>query len=455
MRNTKRLACNWMFLGAMIAVLGWLSASPVNVQAQQGDNAIFKSSTACLSGGCTPSTAFLDASVFGGTDFCQEVNNALNALPSVGGVVDARGVHLSGGNTCAASPFTTPNTISKPSFVLLPSGTITISKIWILPNATRIIGEGGGASGASLTTLQAASSFTGTWMIQMGPNSTDHPLTPCPSTGCIGVSVEDLTLQGSAGVSGIINGRSQESSYVRRVNLYQIPGTGLKVWTLAQNSGPYSDIRFDTGTGTVAAIGTQCAQILSVPTRGIHGLTCISSSIPSAAVLLDASNNSIEDVTIIGFKDGILVGQNAAAQSNVLLNISNPITSVLGTSVTNLIHISSATPGNVTDLSILSAVNASFTNTIKDDVTGTTLSFSTDPQVGMYVLGDPVLAASTVVGYSRFSTSPRVPTWAVEHTTSSPPASPCATGSILSNPGAAGGSNTLWACTGGTWANVQ
>jgi hypothetical protein len=456
MQSAKRFTSGWMFLGATIALLGLFSAVPVRVHAQEGYNAIFKSSTGCLSGGCTPSAAFIDASVFTGSDFCQKVNNALNSMTSSQAVIDARGIHLSGGNTCADSPFITPNTINKPSSILLPSGTITISKIWILPNGTRIIGEGGGASGASLTTLQAASSFTGTWMIQMGPNSSNPPLTACPSTGCIGVSVEDLTLQGSTGVSGIINGRSQESSYVRRVNMYQIPGTGLKVWNLAQNSGPYSDIRFDTTGATTSATGTQCAQVLGVPTRGIHGLTCISNTVPNAAVLLDGSNNSIEDVNVSGFIDGVLVGQNAAAQSNVLLNVANALEPGVSGTVTNLIHISNATAGNVTDLSILSATNLGSTNTIKDDVTSTTLARSTDAYVGMYVLGDAVLAAGSPVGYSRFSTSPRIPTWAVEKTTiSTTPPGPCATGSILSNPGASGSANTLWACTGGTWANIQ
>jgi hypothetical protein len=192
-----------------------------------------------------------------------------------------------------------------------------------------------------------------------------------------------------------------------------------------------------------------------VPTRGIHGLTCISNSVPNAGLLLDPSNNSIEDVNIVGFTDGILVGQNAAAQSDVILNVSGAPPGATGIAG-NLIHISNATAGNVADLSILSVANSKIANTIKDDVTNTTLSFSTNPQVGMYVLGDPVLAAGSAIGYSRFSTSPRIPTWAVEKTTiSTTPPGPCATGSILSNPGASGSANTLWACTGGTWANIH
>ena len=50
---------------------------------------------------------------------------------------------------------------------------------------------------------------------------------------------------------------------------------------------------------------------------GIHGLKCKSETNDAqAAVLLDSSNNSIEDVNIVGFYDGILVGSQASAQSN-------------------------------------------------------------------------------------------------------------------------------------------
>ena len=79
-----------------------------------------------------------------------------------------------------------------------------------------------------------------------------------------------------------------------------------------------------------------CANF-SVSTRGIHGLTCnttvTGSNMPLAAVLLDGSNNSIEDVQILGFKNGILVGKNAAAQNDVAPNISG------NSGVTNVIHI--------------------------------------------------------------------------------------------------------------------
>ena len=145
-----------------------------------------------------------------------------------------------------------------------------------------------------------------------------------------------------------------------------------------------------------------CAQISGVQTQGIHGLTCVSNGSPSAAVLLDASNNSIEDVSIDGFIDGIVVGENANAQSNVLFNIQYP--GAVG--LLNLIHIcgnnntydTCPTIHTVTDLAIMGATVPPYNcqpgqvclapdATIKDDVSGTALLAQLDDHVGMYVLG--------------------------------------------------------------------
>jgi len=73
--------------------------------------------------------------------------------------------------------------------------------------------------------------------------------TTCPSSVCTGTSVENLTLDGLAqSVDGIINQYAQNNSYVDHVRIYQILGTGLNISTTgANNSGPYSNILFDTG----------------------------------------------------------------------------------------------------------------------------------------------------------------------------------------------------------------
>jgi hypothetical protein len=133
------------------------------------------------------------------------------------------------------------------------------------------------------------------------------------SAASTGIAVERLTLDGQGqlgqSVNGIANTESQANTYVDHVSLYRILGTGLSVSGTANDSGPYSNITFDLG-GVSGTSSTVCAKINGLSgTRGIHGLSCTAeNNDPPAAVLLDSSNNSIEDVRIVGFYDGIRVG---------------------------------------------------------------------------------------------------------------------------------------------------
>ena len=440
------------FLAGLLTLACWLAAGISQVAAQAGNNAVFQSSTACTSGGCAPSAAFIDASVLSGTDICAKIFSAIGQLPATGGVVDARGIGPGTSQLCTSGTPWVQGTsgTTTPSIVLLPSGTITISKTWILPNGSKIIGQGSGAPGYSVTVIQpctttlgCSGNFIGT-MIQLGPNSTNSPLTACPSTtGCVDVGVEDVALQGGANgasvAGGIVNGQSQDMSYVRRVSIYQIGGIGLKIWNTAHNSGPYSDITFDSGT--LGSSSTVCAQILSVSTRGIHGLTCKSesSTIPTLAVQVDSSNNSIKDVRIQGFGDGVVVGSTANALSNVLFNITG------GTSVNHVVHLDAT--HTVKDVSIMGVSNGgnSSSDTILDDVTVTTLS---DAYVAMYVLGESTSIGGSNLAYSRFTTSTNAnaETWAAGSGT---PSGACTKGSLFSD---TAGTGDLYVCTSsGYW----
>ncbi len=419
------------FSAGAVLLASFVFCSPMQTLAQVAGNPVSYNSTSALA----PSTAYVDASVFSGSDICAKIYSALTAstTPSTGVVIDARGISSL---TCTSTE--TPwiagsNSTTKPSTVLFPAGTITISKTWVLPNETRIIGEG-----PSKTTIQT-SSLTNNPMIQMGSS------TICPSGVCTGVEVQDLALLGLGsltGLSGISNTASQDLSFVRNVSMTNINGTGLSVsGSGAQNSGPYADISFSNSSPVSTTV---CADINGVSTRGIHGLNCIStgSTKPSAALLLDASNNSIEDVSVQGFGDGILIGANATAQSDALINVAG------ATGGTNVIHISTNHTAN--NLSILGVATQGASHSIEDGLTNTTLS---DATVAMYVLGTAVTAGGTTVGYSRFSTSPNVPTWGVVNSTPSFTGS-CVAGSIITNLTGASGS-TMWVCTGGSWTNVK
>jgi hypothetical protein len=407
MRSKTSLASSWLFLGTVcvLALLHLSSAFPA--AAQQGQDAVYN-----LHGTPTNSSAFIDASQFIGNvsnaDPCKVLNyvlaNVVQPTYPNGAVVDARALASSSAlsMTCGNgwTPWYNQNSstyTAVPSTILLPPGTIQIQATWILPSNTRLIGEGEGVPTpnttppfAAGTTIQVASGNLLSTMIQFGSSSA----TVCPSGVCNGISVERLTLDGQAlSVDGIINQFSQNNTYVDHVTLYQILGTGLSISSIngssASNSGPYTNITFDTG-GHSGTASTVCAQILNVNsnltgTKGIRGLRCKSENQDApAAVLLDASSNSIEDVNIVGFYDGILVGSQASAQSNVLHNIVGD-TAAGNVAPVNVVHISGNKP--VTDLSIMGVTNvvapANGQNSIKDDVTSTTLG---DTNVAIYAL---------------------------------------------------------------------
>jgi hypothetical protein len=470
MRSATKSASGWQFFGIVAVLTGWSVMWPLQLNAQntcptpsQGQNAVYNP-TCTNNGPVVGSSSFIDASMFAhsGVDFCKVLNGILSSTsttyPPTGAVIDARGLANSNpptSLTCSASPWgSSSGYVNVPSTILLPATLtagatpkpIILSTPWVLPANTHLIGEGDGISGTSFTpgtTIQAASGFSsGSSMFQFGP------LTCLPPPGvpslCSGISVEKLTLDGNGqSVNGITNALGASLTYVDHVSLYRILGTGLSVSGSAVNSGPYTNINFDLG-GVSGTSSTVCASINGLTgTKGIHGLKCISeNNVSAAAVLLDSSNNSLKDIVITGFHDGILVGSQGPAQSNVLVNITgntqncNPI---CGPPI-NTVHLEPYTTNgkpNVTDISIIGATNdGPGTVTIADDLTSTNL---TNPTVGIYALGESLAGG----GYSRFTTSPNAPTWAVGTAT---PIGSCARGSLYScnnvNCSAA-----LWACS--------
>jgi hypothetical protein len=418
-----------------------ISSIPVGAVAQ--NNAVCTTQTGCTT--TAQSSAFIDASVASvrKSDLCFTIFSILSppGYPPEGAVIDARGLPAQNVNmTCAAgtSPWFNTSFVNKPSTILLPAGTITIPASWVLPSGTKIIGEG-----VSSTVLLAGKKLSGP-MIQFGSN--------CPGNQCTGivtgVSVEDLTLNGAGNlnVSGIQNKFGQDTTYVNHVQLYQILGTGLQILGSANNSGPYSNITFDTGAYSPSGT-TACANILGLTgTKGLHGITCIGrTNNGQVAIYLDSPNNSLEDVRIMGFNDGILVGSQQAVQGNALFNVLGDTSALTGL-VINVIHVSNA--NSVSDLSVMGVSNQGIgATTIRDDLTSTPLS---DPNIAMYVLGK-----STAAGYSRFTTSPNAANWAFG--TNDPPTGACIPGSLYSNTNTGTGGGALYACAYGStniWKKV-
>jgi len=254
MRVSTWIRANWWLL-AVVCAFGtcslifpsWSHAQcPLPVQ---GNNAVYNPN-------CNPivvgSSAFIDASAFlnsqQGVDICDAIYGVLTSrspnppYPATGAVIDARGITTS--LTCTqGSPWKEGSVYANvPSTILLPAGTITIAKTWILPNGTRVIGEGStnpydAITAVPQTTIQASSSLTGA-MIQFGDSS-------CPSPGgCLGVTLEDVTLNGSdLGINGIVNSNSQELSYAKNVtDRFARPGPRIVRLKLG-NGGTNRDFR--------------------------------------------------------------------------------------------------------------------------------------------------------------------------------------------------------------------
>jgi len=473
----------WTYLMLAFCV-GWWASSPTWVNAQDSENAVYSAST------LTSSLDYYDASVVSGaagTDICSMINRVYTfIIPSLqGAVIDARGISVGASNPCTTSPWAglTASTAT-PATILLPAGTIVIEAQWVLPNATRIIGENRGTQIAEDFSSLPSDPF----MILMGSS------TLCPS-GCQGIVIQDVALLSwsSASVAkmgGIDNENAGEFSYVDHVAVngasgVGLDGTALKIGTGAANSGPYTNIVYSPGANCsgLTCSYSVCAQILA-PTRGIHGMTCTADSNtttttpPAAAIELDSDNNSIEDIHFEGFYDGVVVGDSAAAGGNVIVNVNGGYGGDSGP-IRNIVHICNgsappsacgSTTGLAKDLTVLGVGVGGNTSplyhayAIRDDVTGTIIDDSTasgisgEGTVGLYALGE-----GAQNGHSRFTTSPVTsgasstnpspnpsPVWATGSTT---PSGSCPTGAIFTNTGGSL-STMLYVCVSSAWVAI-
>ena len=449
---------------AVLLVLGWIAyCTPVWAQGA-GNNGVYNPFLAL-----SASASYIDASAFTTTpsDICNRIHAALSTIPAgKAAVIDARGITT--GLTCpvAKTPWIYGTTVTSPATILLPAATILLNTGWTVPSLTRIIGEGGGlnSSGtAGVTTIRACTSGTPSCsqnlpgaVISMGnATGTFCPLNASSQPICIGISVENLWIdaQGLA-ATGIVNNYSQELSYVKHVTLYQIAGSGLSVAPgtsggTAQDSGPYVDISCIVNLG--AAAGTTCARILNVSTRGIHGMKCINSSatIPTNAIAIDGPNNTVEDVSVQGFTNGVRLGASADAPDNLVKNI------IGGSGVTSVVLITNITGITVQDIVVLGVGNGgnASSKTISDNRTSPATSL-TDANVAMYVLGEPMTSSGTTIGYSRFTTSPNVTTWAHG---SIVPAGSCKNGGLYSdtNGGMPLHPFAWYVCSQSVWSGVK
>jgi hypothetical protein len=264
-------------------------------------------------------------------------------------------------------------------------------------------------------------------------------------------------------------------------------GNGLTIGPGATNSGPYTDIQVIAVPGQTCgpnpATHLNCV-LVETQTRGIHGLTClgnITTGASDAGILVNGSNNSIEDMHVESFYDGVGLGNtSSSAIGNILVsNIQGGDTSMCTNGgVANAVHIY----GSVTDAAILGVSSGPAPDdpnlrpsSIRDDETGTIIqgcktSGCTNPITsGLYILGGP--DGGSTGEYSRFSINPAnptaygdsntfVPTWAAGNPTAGILGTTCYTpGALYSFTGAGAGNESVYVCTyasagGETWQSI-
>jgi hypothetical protein len=490
---------------AFVVIVGSFCISPSRMAAQSaGNKAVWNSSNQV-----TGSTVWVDASAWwsasglGVPDLCLFIrddilNGSYSGTYPNGTVIDARGLAygVAGGAqiACSVDPFAKLSGPPPSTTILLPSGNIIADTTWYIPNNTRIVGD------EQQTTIRGNCS-TCSYIIEMGGTEPNSGVNLCPSTGCTSVGIEHLVLGGggAASIGGIDNQHSQTGSYVNDVSLQNFAMPGLLIGAGAANSGPYSNIVYDASNGASCGAAPNCPLCvdLEAQTQGVHGLTCIGNAqtavvgtdgLYHGGIVVNFSNNSIEDVHIESFWDGIQVGLSGTV-ANIL------VSNVTGTTTTsqqnpngytkNTVHLCGRNPwnssnftqcpgtGTAKDITILQAMNDSAQSrpatTVLDDVSGNAITacFTSGPgcgvplSTGMYALGEPDGGPTTA--YSKFTVDPAtpngnyqsapytsyVPTWGAGKTSPNPnpPYSYCSpAGAIYSTNNPANNGSSVYVC---------
>jgi len=322
----------------------------------------------------------------------------------------------------------------------------------------------------------------------------------CPSTPYTGIAIEHLELQTQGSYGGIENECAGPSSYVNDVKITGyaptcvsggttcLNGNGLTIGPGATNSGPYTDIQViavpgKNNCGPFPATHLNCV-LVETQTRRIHGFTCLGNSTTGAsdaAILVNGSNNSIEDIHIESFYDGVGLGNtNSSAIGNIFVsNIEAGDTfGCTNGAVANAVHVY----GSVNDAALFGISNGpspDLLNTapisIRDEETGAiiqgckTAGCVNPITSGLYILGGP--DGGSTGEYSRFAVNPANPTlygssstivstWGAGNPTGTVQGTTCYTpGALYSFTGAGAGNESVYVCTyassgGETWQAI-
>jgi hypothetical protein len=307
----------------------------------------------------------------------------------------------------------------------LGNAIITTSATWIVTSRTSLLGLGGGnttvgSTNGVNTVIRAASGFSGP-VLQMG-NSTGGPW--------FGIIIKNLTVDCNAQThcGGIFNNEAEENSMVEQLQIWDAPTYGLHVSVAnssdtshpgATNSGPYRNLYIaytsNCGSSCNAAVGVQ-----------VDGPGTQTNGSPVAR-----SVRQFDDITITGHAAGylaetavVIYGVSTAftnshieyAQTGIAIgdvSSTTPCTygTISGNCVTDGVEISNVSIGTLTgnnnqigiivgnstsgapatyDVTLTGIAGMSANSkvtTLQDNTSGTTLSSTNDPFIGLYALG--------------------------------------------------------------------
>lgn len=218
----------------------------------------------------------------------------------IGGIVDIRqfgcygdGTHDDTTALNAAETFAAAQT-THGCQLHLPPGTFILNATLVLGNGVQLVG-----SGKRATIISAKSGFTGTYMIQIGPNATQ----------VFDCFLKDLTLQGNSltGIDGVNMNLAQEGCGLRSVLIDNFMTTGVdasantsancfiqecEVYASASASGTVIGIDIHTPDILVQKVTVSCEGTTTVGTHGIR---------------VGNSNATLQTIHCEGYTNGITV----------------------------------------------------------------------------------------------------------------------------------------------------
>ena len=236
--------------------------------------------------------------------------------------------------------------------------------------------------------------------------------------GTVGSVIQDIGLDctlngvGVTTISGCIpfwDQYGQERSQLKRLRISGFTGLGLGIYTgSAQNGGPFEDLQMVNGPGGIAS-GATCVEVGGTDVggpplmRGIRGLTCTNvTNAPSTTfgigVDINTQNFALSDAHFEDFSVGVQVGALRSARGISISDITGGST---GKDVETVVLISPNCPSasgcggsfGTSDIEVQNVYQPSTTPGVvafRDGISGTSGNVTSEPNLGLYNLGDGV-----------------------------------------------------------------